>query len=229
MIQVSQTLVVAAAFAGALLLSLVVTVLVQRRQLGRARERLDQLQLRLEERSQQVERATRAVRDEDTGDDLTGIANHRTFQERLRLQWRRTARSRLPLTVLMIDVDGLKDYNEARGQQAGDECLRQVAMALVEQLQRPGDQVARYGGDEFAGLLPETDTAGGQAVAERMRHAVEALELTWGPDSQRRSVTISIGVATTVPISQEQPSSLIGAADRALNIAKQRGGNQVAT
>ena len=227
MIQLSQTLMIVAAAGGALLVSLVVTVLVQRRQLLRARERLDQLQQRLEERSQQVERATKAIRDESTGDGLTGIANHRAFQEQLRLQWRRTARSRLPLTVLMIDVDSLKSYNDAMGLEAGDECLRQVAMAVLQQLQRPGDMVARFGGDEFAVLLAETDAAGGLAVAERMRHAVEILGLTWGPDVKCQSVTVSIGVATTVPIPQEQPSSVLAAADRALSVAKQNGRNRV--
>jgi len=227
MIQFSQTLMIVAAAGGALLVSLVVTVLVQRRQLLRARERLDQLQQRLEERSRQVERATKAIRDESTGDVLTGIANHRAFQEQLRLQWRRTARSRLPLTVLMIDVDSLKSYNDAMGQEAGDECLRQVAMAVLQQLQRPGDMVARFGGDEFAVLLAETDAAGGLAVAERMRHAVEILGLTWGPDEKFQSVTVSIGVATTVPIPQEQPNSVLAAADRALSVAKRNGGNRV--
>jgi PleD family two-component response regulator len=146
-----------------------------RRRIGELEERAAKLQRTVEERSQQLEKANKALREMADGDPLTGIANHRTFQDNLRAQWRRTARSRLPLTLLMIDVDDLKAYNESRGHQAGDECLRQIAEAVRMQLQRPGDVVARYGGDEFAVLLPETDAAGGLAVAERVRQAIEDL------------------------------------------------------
>jgi len=209
----------------AVILSLV--ILVQRRRIRRLTERERWLQQALEERSQQIEKAQRTTRDESKGDDLTGIANHRTFQDILRLQWRRTARSHLPLTVLMIDVDGLMQYNDNKSHQAGDECLRQIADVLREQLQRPGDQVARYGGDEFVVLLAETDAAGGLAVAERMRQSVEGLDLSWGPETEHQRVTVSIGVASTVPTPQEHPTSLIATADRALSVAKRNGRNRV--
>ena len=198
-----------------------------RRRIGELEERAAKLQRTVEERSQQLEKANKALREMADGDPLTGIANHRTFQDNLRAQWRRTARSRLPLTLLMIDVDDLKAYNESRGHQAGDECLRQIAEAVRMQLQRPGDVVARYGGDEFAVLLPETDAAGGLAVAERVREAVEDLKMTSGPESNGHRITVSVGAATIVPSPQEHPTSLIAAADRALSVAKRSGRNRV--
>jgi len=219
--------IVALVAVGVLLALFAATVVLQRRKLRQMQERLDGMQRLLEERAQQLERATKAIRDEATGDDLTGLATHRSFQEALRQQWRRTARSRLPLTVLMIDVDGLMNYNDVKGQQAGDECLRQIGTTLVQQLQRPGDLIARYGGDEFAALLAETDASGGMAVAERMRQAVENLHLAWGPNVEGQTVTISVGVATTVPVPQEQPGSILAAADRALAVAKRNGRNRV--
>jgi diguanylate cyclase (GGDEF)-like protein len=209
------------------LLVVVFVVRQFRRQVQQMREHEQQLQRAIEERSHQLEKANKALREIANGDALTGIANHRTFQDNLRQQWRRTARSRLPITVLMIDVDYLKHYNESKGHQAGDECLRGIAEALRLQLLRPGDMVARYGGDEFAVLLAETDAAGGLAVAERMRQAIEEMEITCGLAAGSRQVTISVGVATIVPSPQEHPTSLTAAADRALSAAKRAGRNRV--
>ncbi len=224
---VSTPLIAAIASITVFLVLLTITVIVQRRRLRQMEERLTAMHGLLEERAQQLERATTTVRTEGADDDLTGIANHRSFQENLRQQWRRTARSRLPLTVLMIDVDGLKRFNEAKGPQSGDECLRQIAVTLTYEIQRPGDVVARFGGDEFAVLLAETDAAGGLAVAERMRHAVESLAMSWGPTVDKQRLTISIGVATTIPSPQEQPGSVLATADRALAAAKRNGRNRV--
>ncbi len=207
------------------ILGAVILLMARRQRKLAARERT--VQALLEERSQQLEKANRALRELTAGDPLTGIANHRTFQEDLRKQWRRTARSRLPLTLLMIDVDGLRHFNESKGHQAGDECLRQVADVLRRQLQRPGDAVGRYGGDEFVVMLAETDASGGLAVAERMRRAVEDLDLRWGPDAERERITISVGAATTIPSPQENATSLVAAADRALAVAKRNGRNRV--
>ncbi len=207
------------------ILGAVILLMAGRQRKLAARERT--VQALLEERSQQLEKANRALRELTAGDPLTGIANHRTFQEDLRKQWRRTARSRLPLTLLMIDVDGLRHFNESKGHQAGDECLRQVADVLRQQLQRPGDAVGRYGGDEFVVLLAETDASGGLAVAERMRRAVEDLELRWGSDAEKERITVSVGAATTIPSPQENATSLVAAADRALAVAKRNGRNRV--
>jgi diguanylate cyclase (GGDEF)-like protein len=213
--------------AALVLLLLGAVVLVQRKRVAQLRDREQQLQRMLEERSQHLEKASKQLRDMTNGDPLTGIANHRTFQDDLKMQWRRTARSRLPLTLLMLDVDWLKNFNESKGHQSGDECLRQIAEALRLQLQRPGDLVARYGGDEFAVVLAETDASGGLAVAEKMRQAVQELEISWGPDSEGHRITVSVGAATTVPSPQEHPTSLVAAADRALSMAKRNGRNRV--
>jgi diguanylate cyclase (GGDEF)-like protein len=205
----------------------VLYVLRLRRRIEQLDEHGRQLQRTVEKRSQQLEKANKALREMANGDPLTGIANHRSFQDNLRAQWRRTARSRLPLTLLMIDVDGLKHYNESRGHQAGDECLREIAQVIRTKLQRPGDLLARYGGDEFSVLLAETDAAGGLAVAERVRQAIEEMELVLGPETSGRKLTVSVGVATIVPSPQEHPTSLIAAADRALSVAKRSGRNRV--
>jgi diguanylate cyclase (GGDEF)-like protein len=211
----------------ALVLTLGAIVLIQRRRLAESGQRIAQLLKLVEDQQQQLEQGRRLERNRSEGDEIAGIASHRTFQGHLRRQWRRTARSKLPVTLLMIDVDGLKAYNEERGRQAGNECLRQIATVLLDQIQRPGDVVARFGGDEFAVMLAETDLTGGVAVAERLREAVAALDLTWGGGSARRRVTISVGVASTVPIAHEQPESLVAAADRALAKAKRRGRNRI--
>lgn len=215
------------ALALALALGLAVALVVQNRRSRKLRLRLEQLQRLVEDREQQLERTRRAPRSVAVGDGLTGVANLRGFREQVQLQWRRTARSKLPLTVLIIDIDSFRRYNADKGRQAGDECLRQIAATLVDELQRPGDIVSRFGGDEFAVLLAETDTAGGLEVAERLRKAVEGLELYWGQGSARQRLTVSIGVATAIPSPQEQPESLIAAADRALEVAKRGGRNRV--
>jgi diguanylate cyclase (GGDEF)-like protein len=223
----SAAISLAACALAALVLALGVLALIQRRRLVESRQRASQLLRVVEDLHQQLEQNRRTDRRPNGGDNLTGVANHRGFHEQLRQQWRRTARSKLPLTVLMVDVDGLKAYNEEMGRQAGDECLRQIATALLHQLQRPGDVLARFGGDEFAVLLAETDAAGGLAVAERLREAVASLDLSWRRAPAGQRLTISVGAATTIPIPQEQPESLIASADRALAAAKRRGRNRV--
>jgi diguanylate cyclase (GGDEF)-like protein len=224
----SWTLSVGFWISALLVLMLAVIVLIQRRQLANSRQRTAALLQVVEGLQQQLEQGRRVDRRPVAGDDLmTGVANHRAFRDQLRQQWRRTARSKLPLTVMMIDVDGFEAYNGSMGRAAGDECLRQIATALLHQLQRPGDILARFGGDEFAVLLAETDAAGGLAVAERLRETVAALNLTWGGSAASQRITISVGVATTIPIPQEQPESLTAAADRALEMAKRRGRNRV--
>jgi diguanylate cyclase (GGDEF)-like protein len=159
-------------------------------------------------------------------DGLTGLANRRHFDGRLDTEWRRAARTRAPVALVLADLDHFKAYNDADGHLAGDDCLRAVARALAETVQRAEDLVARYGGEEFAVLLPSTSAGDAALVAERLRLAVERLERRYGPSPAER-VTLSAGVAAGVPEPHSRPESLIADADRALYAAKQRGRNRV--
>ena len=150
-------------------------------------------------------------------DGLTGIANRRRFDEALDVEWRRGVRSRAPLSLLMIDIDSFKLYNDAHGHQAGDDCLCRVGATLAESLHRAGDLVARYGGEEFVVLLPETDAEHARAVAEMLRERVAAAV----------PVTISIGVSTMVPDLGAASFVLVADADAALYEAKRSGRNRV--
>jgi diguanylate cyclase (GGDEF)-like protein/PAS domain S-box-containing protein len=159
-------------------------------------------------------------------DGLTGLANRRSFDIALERECRRTARARQPLSLLMIDVDKFKDFNDGYGHQAGDECLRSVAQAIMQTFRRPGDLAARYGGEEFAIILPDTDEDGARAVAEALRLAVQGL----GVPHQKSAagvVTISVGIATKGRQGDPAGAILVGAADTALYAAKGRGRNAV--
>ncbi len=156
-------------------------------------------------------------------DGLTGIANRRRFDEALAREWRRCGRSRLPLSLILLDVDHFKAYNDHYGHQAGDECLRAVARGLAGAMNRPGDLVARYGGEEFACLLPETDEAGAAGVADRLRQAVAGLGLPHGHSPVAGHVTISLGIAAARPQAGTPPDGLTRSADRFLYEAKRAG------
>lgn len=159
-------------------------------------------------------------------DGLTGIANRRQFDEALLREWRRCLRAREPLSLLMVDVDFFKQYNDGYGHQAGDECLRTVAETLQGKLRRPADIVARYGGEEFAAILPDTGPEGAMQVAETMRLAVRELGVEH-EGSAFGVITASIGVASLVPQQAEGMPRLVGAADWALYEAKRQGRNAV--
>lgn len=163
-----------------------------------------------------------------TRDGLTNVANRRAFDDRLNTEWRRASRESRALSLLMVDVDYFKDYNDTYGHQDGDDCLRRVAAALVsEVVKRAGDTVARYGGEEFAVLLPTTDPAGALVVAERIRAAVAALDLPHRRSGVASHVTVSIGVASAHDTANSMPARLIAAADAALYRAKHTGRNCV--
>ena len=160
-------------------------------------------------------------------DGLTQLANRRTLDEALALEGRRARRDHIPMTLLMIDVDKFKLYNDHYGHQAGDACLRKVARVLSEVAGRPGDVAARYGGEEFALLLATTDLHGGRVIAETLRaallHARIPHETT--PSGQ---VTVSIGVSSLIPLGEEgEIDQLVATADRALYRAKQSGRDRV--
>lgn len=171
--------------------------------------------------------AQNALQDLAAKDGLTGIANRRSFDEALETEWQRAMRKKHPLTLLMVDVDHFKHYNDNYGHQAGDTCLKRIATAMANAPLRAYDLVARYGGEEFAIILPEVTIEGAQAVAERIRLAVEQLGI---PDttSEGGVVTISIGAATAYAITGNSPA-LVAAADAALYEAKHAGRNRVVT
>ncbi|MBV8516701.1 MAG: GGDEF domain-containing protein [Acidobacteria bacterium] len=164
-----------------------------------------------------------------TQDGLTGVANRRHFDETLAVEWRRAARSRAALSLLMIDIDYFKRFNDASGHQAGDDCLRRVARCVQDAVHRAADLVARYGGEEFAVLLPDTDAERAIHVAETIRSRVESLNLEH-PDAPCGHVTISIGLATAVPPRDgANMGDFIRCADSALYDAKRTGRNKVAS
>jgi diguanylate cyclase (GGDEF)-like protein/PAS domain S-box-containing protein len=160
-----------------------------------------------------------------TRDGLTGLANRRCFDDTLNAEWQRTLRQRQPLSLLMVDVDNFKQYNDAYGHVGGDQCLQRIATAVSSEM-RANDLVARYGGEEFAVILPNQALKGAAIVAERIRCRVEALALpNLGADKQ--FVTVSIGAATAIASQDHDPSQLIGTADAALYRAKHMGRNRI--
>jgi diguanylate cyclase (GGDEF)-like protein len=164
-------------------------------------------------------------------DQLTEIPNRRSFDSRLTMEWRRAMRERTPISLLMLDVDKFKTYNDIYGHQQGDVILCAVAKSLQNDLKRPGDFAARWGGEEFAALLANTDMPGAIEVAERVRANVENLHLTGAKDGQTPAntapITISIGVATQTPDPTSSLDLFISAADTALYAAKKAGRNRV--
>ncbi|MFA7553489.1 MAG: diguanylate cyclase [Spongiibacteraceae bacterium] len=159
-------------------------------------------------------------------DFLTDVANRRYFEESLEREWSRASRGKHPVSLLMIDVDFFKKYNDQYGHIDGDSCLQQVANALLNSGKRPADLVARFGGEEFVMLLPETDE-GAELLAERCRQRVEELRLLHEQSEVGPYVTVSIGGATMVPNDGKSSRALLKAADDALYQAKSDGRNRV--
>ncbi len=160
-------------------------------------------------------------------DGLTQVSNRRFFDERLDQEWRRLARSGEPLSLILCDVDYFKKYNDTYGHLAGDACLQQVAKALQLAVKRPADVVARYGGEEFVIILPETGAAGALHVADQILRQVSSLRIPHRSSDIADHVTVSVGVATTIPSIDMVPSQLVQKADESLYNAKQNGRNRV--
>jgi diguanylate cyclase (GGDEF)-like protein len=159
-------------------------------------------------------------------DKLTRIANRRRFDHILEQEWRRATRNQVPLSLIIIDVDFFKKFNDQYGHQSGDQCLAQVAQALARSAQRASDLVARYGGEEFVALLYHMTRDDAFQLAEQMRTAVEKLIIPH-IDSPHGRVTISLGGATLLPHEHGDPWTLVRAADKALYEAKEKGRNRV--
>jgi len=159
-------------------------------------------------------------------DGLLRIANRRHFDEALAREWQRAIRTRHPLSLLMIDVDHFKRYNDHYGHLEGDECLKRVAGAVSRSMRRATDLAARYGGEELAVTLPDTDADNACLVAELIHEALRNEQIRHESSPVSRLVTVSIGVAGTVPELGMSPDSLIGSADNALYSAKEQGRNR---
>jgi diguanylate cyclase (GGDEF)-like protein len=182
------------------------------------------LQSRYLQAQQSLEQAMRRLSDLALQDGLTGVANRRCFDQRFQVEWQRSHRSQIPLSLLLIDIDHFKKLNDTHGHLAGDECLVQVARALRKAVSRPGDLLARYGGEEFVALLPETDAEGARNVALHMKALLDGAE----PGAALcYPLTVSIGVATRQPPRAGSAALLLETADRAMYRAKQNGRNRI--
>jgi diguanylate cyclase (GGDEF)-like protein len=172
-------------------------------------------------------RAEMALKTLAAKDGLTGLANRRSFDQELELEWSRAQRTKKPLALLFVDVDHFKLFNDQHGHQSGDECLRAVAAMIGGNALRPTDLAARYGGEEFAIIMPDTGPEGACLVADRIRQAVMDLRIAHGDPAAGPWVTLSVGVAAQVPGSDVGPDWILGQADQALYAAKRLGRNRV--
>jgi two-component system chemotaxis family response regulator WspR len=182
----------------------------------------------LRQSQQQLLEANLELRRLSHSDGLTGLSNRRYLDEYLSAEWRRGAREQTELSMLMIDVDNFKLYNDTYGHVAGDEVLKRIASTVAGCLGRPEDLASRFGGEEFAVVLPGTSIGIVRMLAEKIRREVEALELPHANSSSGPYVTISVGGAATVPRLETGITWLINAADLALYRAKHEGKNRVA-
>jgi diguanylate cyclase (GGDEF)-like protein len=173
----------------------------------------------------ELERANLELKRLATSDGLTQVANRRHFDEYLDQEWQRMQREQGPLSLVLCDIDFFKAFNDSYGHQSGDECLRKIAAMLHEAAKRSMDLAARYGGEEFAIILPNTDRDGAEQVAQEIQESIIELSIPHRKSQVGEIVTVSIGVATTVPVPFIAPQMLIEAADRALYQAKDAGRN----
>ncbi len=160
-------------------------------------------------------------------DALTGIPNRRSFDRYMESSWKEAAREMKPISVIMLDIDNFKAYNDHYGHLQGDECLVRAAKAMTAALKRPMDFAARYGGEEFVIVLPDTDSQGAAVIGEAIRFQVEALAIDHGFSKTAPVVTVSLGAATIVPKATDVMEDFVGKADMALYRSKESGRNQV--
>jgi two-component system chemotaxis family response regulator WspR len=181
---------------------------------------LRQMQFQLQQTNDELQRLSSL-------DSLTGISNRRIFDEKLASEWTRAAREQIPLTIMLVDVDYFKLYNDYYGHQNGDVALRQVAQGLKTVVNRPADIVARYGGEEFGIILPNTDQAGGDAVAKSFCQSISRIGIEHSKSSVSDTLTISVGACTITPSAEHTLEMLLAEADKALYAAKANGRNTV--
>ena len=207
-----------------------VELLARVRSVLRLKHEIDQRKAReneLIEVTRQLEAANQMLLQLSFSDALTGVANRRSFEDLLAKECCRVTRRSRPISLIMIDVDCFKIYNDSYGHQSGDECLKQVAKILKNTLKRPGDFVARYGGEEFAVVLPDTELEGACQIAENIRIGLEELNIAFKESLVRDRITVSMGISTMVPSHDSKPEALISSADKALYQAKKEGRDRI--
>ncbi|MBI5519443.1 MAG: diguanylate cyclase [Desulfovibrio sp.] len=189
-------------------------------------DRNRELETVIEERTRALAEANAKLERLSNTDGLTGIANRRHFDAMLAQEWNRARRSGTPLGLILLDVDHFKHYNDESGHVAGDFCLKALAEAMVRAERRSGRLAARYGGEEFAMLLPDTDLRGALETARRIQAEVWKLAMSH-PQSETGIVTVSLGVASCVPVESMAAENFVREADSALYAAKRQGRNRI--
>ncbi|MBM7622483.1 transporter substrate-binding domain-containing protein [Sporohalobacter salinus] len=188
---------------------------------------LSKFNRRLTDLNTELAEANKKLKDMSFVDGLTQIPNRRRFDEVLKKEWKRSLREKSSLSLIMVDLDCFKEFNDTYGHLAGDDCLKKVAKSLSEAVKRPTDFVARYGGEEFVVILPDTDKKGAKKVSEKLRKEIESLKILHANSQISDCVTVSLGTVTTVPTVELSREKFVDAADKALYQAKQEGRNQV--
>lgn len=181
----------------------------------------------LRESQQQLQKTNFELQRLTNTDGLTSIANRRYFDDYLAAEWKRARREKLELALLLVDVDYFKLYNDNYGHVAGDAVLKQVAKTLDAGIQRPADLAARFGGEEFAMILPRTDLDGARRIGERICESIRAQHVPHARSAVSDCLTVSVGAASIVPADDQLPNELIEMTDRRLYLAKQQGRNRV--
>ena len=189
-------------------------------------EKMRSMQDEISKANEELEEKNKMLHKLSTMDGLTGIANRRCFDETLVKEWDRGRRNGTVMSLIMVDIDFFKPYNDHYGHQGGDDSLQAVAQTLESALKRAGDIVCRYGGEEFTVVMPNTDAEGAQLVAEDIRAAVQAKELPHEKSQVSDFVSISLGVSTVVPSEKYTSKQMILVADSALYFAKHNGRNR---
>jgi diguanylate cyclase (GGDEF)-like protein len=182
--------------------------------------------MEVSKRTAALEQSNRELRRLAMLDGLTMVSNRRHFDVCVEEQWTLLAQLQQPLSLILLDVDCFKPYNDHYGHLAGDDCLKQIAQALERVLKRPTDVLARYGGEEFAIILPLTSLQGAQQIARTIAHTIDDLHIPHAYSAATDHVTLSQGISSMIPSPQASLNTLIATADIALYQAKQQGRNQ---
>ena len=186
-----------------------------------------QIEAKLLYEKKSAEDISEELRALSTQDGLTGINNRRRFNEALYNEWYRAVRLSTPLALIICDIDKFKEYNDTYGHLAGDKCLTRIAHLIEDSARRAGDMAARFGGEEFVIILPDTESSNAQDIAEQLRGAILDLEIPHETSSVANIITVSFGVYTTLPEKDLPPETMIEFADKALYQAKDQGRNKV--